>query len=488
MAVNLSVKAQALLKEISIKPQIVLDIEGLDIIFGAQPVFKTLEWDDENAEWDSGLSWDGLIEDANSRDWISLDGTTNNVTSQIQPDKGSTSSISTVNIAIVDKDGEVSKLLSFDNINEILGKKAIFSIGFAQGAYPNDFQPIFRGVVVDFYTDAGNIMVSLASSNSLLRQTLFNQYTDELDGSIDNSQTTVTVLDTSNLLEDQDAFSSYIRIDDEIMKVDSVDSAAQLTVTRAQLNTVAASHDDEAEVVSFYRLQGKPLDTALKLMLSNDGNEFFVSDDTPKSIEFVSATESIDNAVIFDYFDIEDKTGLTIGDSIKLDSVLNNGTFTIKEFGTLDSGDSYMVTNEALVSESEYTGTFEYNSKYNTLPEGLGMLTSEVDVEQFESIGSAFSSNFVDYDFYIKETIDDTSEFINKQVLFPQGLYQIPRKARTSVKFVVPPFSNEINATLGTDQITNITKIKQRRSTHKYLYNTYVYRYNVDSIEDRFLT
>lgn len=489
MAVQLSVTAQSLLKEISIRPNIILDIEGLDLIFGAAPIFKVREWDSEETDntWDNG-NWDGSIEDEKSRAYINLTGTTNSISQQIAPDKGNTSSITTANINLIDKNGEVSKAFSFNNIDEILGRKATLAIGFQQGVYPNDAQKILTGVIVDFYTDSGNVMVSIASSSTLQRQLYLEKHQSSLTAAIDNSQTTITVLDTTGLYDTQDALSTYIKIDDELMRVDSIDSGTQLTVTRAQLNTVANAHDDETETESFYRLQGKPLDIARKVMLSNEGNEFFNSLDLPKSINFVNVTESIQNAIIFDYYNIQEKTGLTIGDTVRLNSILNTGDYTIDEFGTLANGDSYIVVNETLVTENEYLNDFAYKSKWNVLSTGLGMLTNEIDVEQFDSITSAFGSNFVNLDMYIKDSIDDAQEWINKQIYFSSGLYPISRKARTSVKFIVPPFSSDVTETIATDAITNITKIKQRRSAHKYLYNTYVYRYNVDSLEDKYLT
>ncbi len=115
---QLSVTAQALINEIGINPQIILEIEGLDLIFGALPILKTAKWDDESPDaiWDGGATWDGKFEDIRSRDWISLNETTTNITQQIAPDKGSTSSISTVNICIIDVNNEVSKAVAFDNI------------------------------------------------------------------------------------------------------------------------------------------------------------------------------------------------------------------------------------------------------------------------------------------------------------------------------------------------------------------------------------
>ena len=488
MAVQLSVTAQSLLKEISIKPNIILDIEGVDLIFGAMPIFKTLNWDDENALWDDGLNWDGLIQDSKSRDYISFSGSTTNVTQQIAPDKGNTQSITTANITIIDKNGEVSKALSFDNIDEILGRKCTLALGFQQGAYPNDANKILIGVVTDFYTDSGNVMISISASTSLQRQVFLEKQQTVLTSAIDNVQTTINVEDTTGIYAPQDTLKTYIKIQDELLEVVSIDSQTQLTVLRAQLNTVANAADIESETETFYRIQGKPLDVARKIMLSSEGNEYFNSLDIPKSINFISATESIQNAIVFDYYDIKDKTGLTIGDSIQLNSASNTGTYTIDEFGTLENGDSYIVVNETLVTEGEYSGDFLYRSKWNVLSTGLGMLTSEVDVEQFDAITNAFGSNFVDNDFYIKDTIDDAQEWINKQALFPSGLYPLVRKARASVKFVVPPFSSDVSETINTDAITNINQVKQRRSAHKYLYNTYVYRFNVDSLEDKYLS
>jgi hypothetical protein len=414
--------------------------------------------------------------------------TTTSISQQIRPDKGSTSSISTVNIAIVDVDGKVSKALSFDAIEEILGKKATFSIGFfnESAVYPEDYQAIFRGVVVDFYTESGVVMVSLASSESLKRQVLLEKFQGELSANIDNAVTTIPVLDTIGIYESADALTTYIRVEDELMQVLSFTDTS-IEVIRAQLNTVAVAHDI-TEFETFYRLQGKPLDLALKIMLSEEGNEFFISDDVPKSVNFVSITESVNNAIIFDYYDIKDKTGLVVGDSFKLDSASNTGTYTIKSFGQLETGGSYIVANETLVTENEYLGTLEYISQWNVLSTGLGMISNEVDIEEYNNIAAAFSSNFIEYDLYIKDSIDDVKEWLDKDVFFPQGLFSIPRKARSSVKFIVPPFSSEIVPTLNTEAITNITKIKQRRSVNKYLYNTYVWKFNQDSIDDKFLS
>ena len=140
-----------------------------------------------------------------------------------------------------------------------------------------------------------------------------------------------------------------------------------IEVIRAQLNTLANTHE-ATEFETFYRMQGKPLDLSLKIMLSEEGNEYFESDDIPKSVNFISITEQLANTIIFDYYDIKEKTGLVVGDTFQLDTTLNTNTYTIRGFGQLETGDSFIETFETLVTESEYLGTFKYKSKYNVLP------------------------------------------------------------------------------------------------------------------------
>lgn len=491
MAFNLTQRAQNLAKEINKRPQLAIQVEGLgDIIFGTQPVLSFINWDQGTVTWDlPGANWDGLYEDEFSKSYITFDGTTTNIGQQILPDKGGSSSISTMSANFIDKNGEVSRLFSLDNIVDPLGRKCSVYIGFQQSAFPQDYIPIFRGVLIDFYNEPGAVNITCAHPSTLQRQSSFTKYTSQLNGSIDNSQTTITVNSTSKLIIPQDAVTTYVRIDDEAMLVNSIPNDTTLNVTRAQFGTIATSHSNEADVESIYYLTGRPIELALKLMLSSEDNQYFESLDTPKSINFISITQSIPNALIFEYYDIQERTGLVSGDSILLAGGSNAGTYTVSSFGTFEEG-SYIITNEALVTDTEYLGTFSYKSKYNVLPNGagLGMLTSEVDVAGHEQIENFFPSSFVDYSFPLLDSVEDSKEFLEKEIYTPQGLYAIPRKARASVKYSVAPFSSDIVPTLNTRTITNITKLKQRRSAHKYLYNSFVWKYNKDPIDDKFLT
>ena len=561
MAFKITATNKSLSSQISLNPQAILQIEGLETIFGSQAVLEFARWDG-TVFWDDGTRWDSLIQKSASLDVIDLNGTTQNITQQIYPDKASSGSVSSVNIKLVDVDNKVAKLLSFDNITEILGKKADFYIGFKQGAFPEDAIPVYRGVVVDFFTENGSVTVSVASPDALKRQTIFEQYTSVLTSNVlyktktiqdityeqrnptsetveiayqaggsllvevNNNEITVTVtgsttadqivkaikqsseayqlvrlevtgngatvqtpfaltpldidtvLNVSNteaLLTDQSILSSYVQVNDEIMKVVSKTDTT-ITVERTQFGTIGANHESEDEIISFYSLSDNPIDMALKLMLSDEDNEYFLSDDKPREI--------LSNQLIFDYYNIQDLTGLVEGDLVRLTGV-NAGEYTIVNFGLLDNG-SFITLDGTLTDDAEFTDTFEYKSQYNVLPDGLGMLPFQVDVQGHLDIKAFNPALFVDYRIDLKETLEEAKSFIEEQIYFPQGLYAIPRSARSSVKLVTPPLSSEVLPTLNTENVTNLSKIKQRRSLHKYLYNIYRVDFEKDEIEDKY--
>lgn len=489
MANELTPNNKALSKQISINPQSYLEIEGLSTIFGAQPVLEFIEWDSDNIYWDDdAVRWDGLIARPDSKAVISLNESTKNITQQIFPDKGGSSSLPSVNIALVDLNNEIAQILSFDNLGELLGRKADYYIGFKQGAFPSDAIPVYRGVISDTYTQNGIIMVTVSHPENLKRQAIFQKYISTTTALITDVQTILPVVSTIDIIPNQDVATTLFRIEDEIVELVSIDSGTQITVIRARENTFAVEHDDESDIESIQQLTGEPIPLALKLMLSTEGNEYFNSFDIPKAVNFISVTApSIPNSFIFDYYDIQLRTGLVTGDLIQINSGTNTGLYTIKTFGILTDG-SFITVNETLLTENSFVGDFTYKSQFNLLPDGLGMLPTNVDVISHLDIVKQFPSNFVPYKFQLKDTIDNCKEFLDQQVYFPQGLYTINRSARSSVKIVTPPFSSDIVPTINVDNILNISEIRQRRSLHKYLYNIIRYDYNPDILEDKFLT
>ena len=480
MAFTLTARALAATKQTLQQPQLIFEIEGVPVIFANQPVLEALRWD-KGYKWDTGLRWDSAVENPDSRDYIKLSGTTNNYSQQLNVDRaGGTGSIGSINASLVDKNSEVSKLLSFDAIEEIIGKKCTVYLSYANTRFTDAIELIRGGFVNQYSSFNGEVNISVTHPENLKRSTIFKKYTAQLTAPIDDVQTVINVNNTTNLISSVDILTSYIRINDEIMEVASIDSNTQLTVIRSRLNTIAAPADNESDCTSIYRLQGNPLDIALRLQLSTENNDYFTSDYVVKSFD--------GNVINFENYNIKRVTGLIEDDTFTITgSLSNDGTYTVGDFSQNTDGSSFIIAKEIFNTEVGDGAVFAYKSQFNTLPVGasVGMLPDQVDCDTYVDVRETYSTNFYDYDYLITDTIDDCKTFIDTELFFPQALYSIPRRAASSVKFTAPPLSTENLPILNTDNIVNMDKLKPVRSSSKYYYNEVIYNFNYDVLQDK---
>ena len=491
MAQVASLKAKTLSKQDGVHPQLILEIEGIDLIFGIHPVLEIARWD-SGIRWDEdGVRWDGLIESEKSRDLINIDNgqTTRRISQQVLIDKGGTNSVTSMNIELTNFRNEISKAFAFQNSGEMLGKIANVYINFQEGSHPEDSIAIFRGFIDEFATPHASLVVGISHSENIKRQDYLSQFVSETTDAITAVDTTLELESVFGLYEAQDILTSYLRIADEIVRVISIDELNNtVEVDRGEFGSIAVDYDAGESVTSFYTFSGLPIPMALKIMLSLEGNEYFPSDEQIKSFEYVNESLSINNAIIFDSVDIKEATGLTVGDLIEVTgTTINAGFYKIASFGTNEDGSSYIEVEEELESETDFEAEWSYKSKYNVLSTGLGMYPNEVDVEGMELEESTYLPNFTEMLLPVDDTIDDAKDFIDKQIYFPFGLYNISRKARSSCKFTAPPLSIEETPVLGVSNIINIDKLKPMKSVHKYFYNNVAYKYGKDFINGKYL-
>jgi hypothetical protein len=472
---KVTARTRSILNQIQKNPSVILDVEGIDLIISSSVVFEKIRWD-ENVTWDqAGATWDGSISSDKTKSYINLKESTRAITQSLFPDKKGSSSISSVKLTIVDKNSEIAKTFALNTIEEILGKKCTFSLGFVGANYPEDFMPVMNAIITGYAYKGGSIQITLTHADTLRRQAILTEYNSQTTTTLDSIQTTINVASTAKLLPPQDALETHIQIEDEKMKVVSIDSETQLTVLRGSLNTIETSHDIDSDLKSFYILSGHPLTLAQKIMQSNKDNSFFESDIKILNFQYVSATETIKNAIIFDDIDVERNTGLIEDDLIEIDV---HGQFTIDKFGKLENGNSYIIVKEELTTIIDVEQAWRFKSQHNTLNFGLGMFPFEVDNEQFEYIKRIYSPNFTEMKFPIDGGIDSARDFINDQLYFVSGSYGIPRNARTSVKFLSPPLTVDRLPTLNEKTVNNLVKLNPRRSIDKFYYNDVLFAFN----------
>jgi len=490
MAQPLTDKAKSLLEQTNIVQQLILEIDGFTEVFGALPITVVPRYGDAGLEYgDAGLTYGGVVEDPNSRPWIMLEGTTNSITQQIQADKGAATSVSTINVSLIDKNAELTNIFSPGvRVPDVIGREANFYVGQEGGSHPEDSVKLFSGVVTGLDFGAGKVVVKVSHPEQLKRQDVLIQATTKLSAPLIAGAATASVEATANFIAPLDVLESYAVINDEIFQWTGKTSTTLTGLSRGALDTSDVSHSTGDEVVSFYRFQEDPIDLALKIYLSNGGTAF-VTEEAAIAFNQVDPSTFVTNAIAFQDLDIQTKLGLIVGDTITVtgaSEAANNATHTISSFGSTDVV-SYIVVTTTLTTEVDSPALADFTSKFNVLPAdaALGMNPKQVDVQKHLDI-QAIIGSIPDYDLYVDSTEKGT-ELINKKILFPLGMISIPRQGKVGLNATLPPLSGLETKTLDSSNVINPKNIKIRRTVNENFYNAIVFKVEKLPLEDKFL-
>lgn len=467
-----------------LEPNLVLEIDGYDKTFSIRNIKTRIRIGDPGLKIGDDWVIGGLRGDYDDFELISLDGSTTSIGQQLNPDKGGASSVSNVQISLIDPSSIVSALISpgFE-LEEILGRKAWVYLGFddVNIEFPNDYPILFSGIIDDVTSDS-KITITVSHPEQKKRQELFPHVEVNLAQTLLVGGTTIFLESVDEILSPvSPEFLTYVKVNDEIISYAAVDTgASSLTgCVRAQFGTIADQHEVDDPVSTFYRLSGNAVDLALKLYMSS--SEPYFAENRP-----VESFDASDNTMFFDQLDMVAKYGVLVGDFVTTTGATNganNASLSeITDVEVTESGTFITVTGPTFVDESDSPAVAAFKSQYNVLPDGLGMAGDEVDIDEFRRITTIYNAQFHDYDFYLTETLEG-KDFIDKEILYPSNLYSIPRRGKVSVGVVGPPLAVATLPVLDANAILNPEQMKVRRNLNKYLYNTVVARYDFDAIE-----
>ena len=497
--IPISTRTQIAAAEIVKKPNLVIVIDGAPFIYGSAPTLRLIKIGDPGLLIGGGWKIGSTTPVENSNVLLSLGGSSQSINQQLDEDKGRGSSIQSLDIELVDKDQEITKLITPGfYMSDILGRKAkiYLALNADEALWPDDYLLLFRGIVDDIKSLPASVTLTVSHPETKKKQVLFPKVETNLNGAISDSDTTITLDTTAGLLlpvtgpdgVTDNNFKSYVRIDDEIIRYTGI-SGNQLTgCSRAQLATFAVAHSDDAAVSSFYRLQGTAMDVALKLMLSMQ--DYFMSAVDVTSFQLMPGPVSVPNAIYFKGINVTTEYGLTIGDYVSTTGASNGANnVTLKEITAIEEtefGSYIVIDGVTFVDEDGTSGTISFRSKYDSWPAGLQLGADEVDVTQHEYLRRQFLSSF-NYDFYLKDTLENARDFLDTQVYRPASAYSVPRKAQASVQMLIGPIPGSKVTTLSEENIVKPSQIKLRRSINKNFFNTIVYKYEEDELEDKYL-
>jgi hypothetical protein len=394
-------------------------------------------------------------------------------------------------VAIVNKDNIFGTLVTPEGTNDLISKKCVVSLGAEGLSFPEDYIRIFVGNITEVNLAAGMIKLKISHPENKKRVELFQNIQTEITAALTNSATTIPVLSTDGFLLPADLVQTYVRIGDEIIRYTGKTSNSLTGCTRAQLGTIAAAHDDESEVSSFYKLgdqtaNSNAITMALKVLLSGSG--FWLN--KPATTFGVNPDPVFPNSIFVPDFFLQTSFNIVPGDLVTITGATNSGNNlvaeTILRIQETEEG-TYLVVSTALTIEVGSSATVSIKSQYDTLPDGLALESDQVDIPEFLKVKTLFGSSLPNYEFYLKDTILG-KELLNKEILFPAACYSIPRKGQVSLGKTKPPIAEFETKVLNEDTVLNPIGLSIERSSLENFYNAVVFKFDETPLEDKFLS
>lgn len=478
----------ALLKDTVKKPQLILEIEGLPA-FSSVPVQKYVQYNDPIVYGQQNVFYGtSLVDDASISSYVDLSKTTSQISQQLLIDKGGSSSTTSFDVAMIDKDGELSRLITSGLVvDDVLSRKARLYLALEGAGHPQDSLLFFTGILSGVSSGAGYVKFNLQSPEKLKTLDLFPKVSTELTANATNIATTLTVQSTDDfsLPADGGTLRTYLLLGEEIIEYTSKNSTQFLGCTRGQFGTIATAHTAGDNAESAYRLQGNLKDLSLKLMLSGLNEDYFANQPILSTNNY--GIYSVPNAVFLATQIIDQRTGVTAGDIATIVGGANAGQHIVSEVVNTSIG-SYLILASTLINEGSGIATLSLKSRYAVLPKfcGLEMTPDQVDIQEFEKKYTQFSANFFEYDFFLKEAVKG-SEFIDTQILYPSGCYSLNRKTRSSLGLTIPPLAQTTIRKLDDSNVQKASNILLERNISNYFFNAVVVKYEKDQVDDRYL-
>jgi len=154
-----------------VSPLIVAKIDGYPFLLGNIQIYEFIRIGDPGLfvgnDWNIG----GIRPIDNQKTYLSFDqGTTTKISQKIDPSKGVGTSVTQMTLALLDYNEEMSQLVSPGTyFPDILGRRVTIFAGTKDTSFPEDYNPIFRGVIQSLSSNPTTIFLNLNSTEEKKR-------------------------------------------------------------------------------------------------------------------------------------------------------------------------------------------------------------------------------------------------------------------------------------------------------------------------------
>lgn len=502
MTLSITDRAALEAKRVRLEPQLVLEIEGVVTLFGAVEILRLIRIGDPGLligeEWRIG----GLTPVEDQEDIISIDaGGGTKIDQQIQPDRGTGSSVTSVQVALIDRNLIATRLISPGIvIDDIMGAKCTLWMGFKTTAFKEDYVRIISGIIDDIDSGAGVVKLNISHPEQIKRQELFEPVNVLLSATATDSDTSLVFVTTDGVplryfgpddATFDPAFRTFVQIEDEIIEYTNVVANVFTGCIRGSLGTVAVAHTVTSEPIegkTMVQIEGTAIEVALKLMLSGKRGPYV--EDVPVG-RFLHPTPltTLAGSIFFDGIDLNRDYGVTEGDYVDISGASNpannNTKKIIQRLEVVDGGSFIVVGAVSFVEEPGTSAVVSFRSQYDSLGTGLAMSPDQVDVNEH-----IFWNNFqlasYSYRFVLRDKIK-VKDFLDKEVYLPVGAFSLPRQGRCSMGYHVGAVVRDKLITISRDNVKDPDKIRLRRTINRNFYNVVTYQFEEIALTGKFV-
>lgn len=193
MAFSLTERAQQWSSQEILEPNLVFYIPRIDMTFAVESLQQMAVYGQDGLYYGKpGLVYGGLVPVPNQSDYVSISGTSDTISQQLDPDKAEASSTSSLNVRLIDPNNEVSALISFQKTGvDLLYEKAVISIGGRTTVYPDDYIDVFVGRITAITPGNGFIDFTVSHPDDKKRSEVFTRGETILSQDLDFDSATI---------------------------------------------------------------------------------------------------------------------------------------------------------------------------------------------------------------------------------------------------------------------------------------------------------
>lgn len=156
-------------------PTLVFEIEGLSTLFSNVILKRKIRIGDPGLLIGNDWVIGGFTELEGVSELLQMEsGTTTKLSQKSDPSRGQGSSVTQMNMALIDLTDQISELVSPGFVlPEVLGRRVTIRSGTQETSYPEDYNIVFRGTILGYKSTPNTIVFILSSTDEKKRVSVF---------------------------------------------------------------------------------------------------------------------------------------------------------------------------------------------------------------------------------------------------------------------------------------------------------------------------